>query len=172
MQSSRRAGRRPLPRLPAPAPEGASVPVRWGPARPITVAGSDPGHSFSSRPVRAGDGGGCCSVGEQRHIGCGEQGQGWRRRAKRGNARIAAKVGAVLGPALWMRPVRHTAPTLLVLPFLLLAVGCDDRPIEPESEPPGPAAVHLTPTRVEPSALGSTSRLTAELRDQCGKSMT
>ena len=53
---------------------------------------------------------------------------------------------------------------------LALLLGCD-QPVEPEPEPAHPAAMHLTPRETELSALGSTIRLIAEVRDQYGQVM-
>ena len=60
--------------------------------------------------------------------------------------------------------------TLRIVLALTLLLGCD-QPVEPEPEPAHPADVHLTPRETELSALGSTIRLTAEVRSQYGQLM-
>ena len=60
--------------------------------------------------------------------------------------------------------------TLRIVLALTLLLGCD-QPVEPEPEPAYPADVHLTPRETELSALGSTIRLTAEVRSQYGQLM-
>ena len=74
-------------------------------------------------------------------------------------------------PALGRTVPRVLPPmTIRVAIALVLLLGCD-QPIESEPESARPAAMHLTPREAELSALGSTIRLIAEVRDQYGQVM-